>query len=149
MEYDYKSISIYADAADNLLIIPSGYYEKYGGTKDIAIVNQLNVPYSEIELDEMLKLALEQCYSLKPDEDLKITVIEKFLNIKGYSKAVKQRRWIGLEWDYKNGYTISPTQKIQKRGYVIIEEKIIKLGHENTSGELAKAVIEAMQLSTP
>lgn len=150
MQYQYRTVHIYADIKDNLIIVPTARSEKWGGaTMEIDLITQLNLPYSDEELEEALKKALEQCHSKAPNDDLKITVMETFLNVKGYSKAVKDKKLINFNWRIDEGYKITPTQKIPKKGYVHLKDKEIMLGQDLKTGELARAVKEAISISTP
>ena len=148
MEFLYKNVSIYADTSDNLIIIPTGNSEKWGGAVDIDLAFQLNSPYTDEELEESINKALVQCFSLKPNEDIKETVIERFLKIKGYSKAVKERRFVSLFWNVNEGYIITPTKKVPRQGYVHINDKSFRLGLKPQMGEIGLAIREAMKLST-
>lgn len=147
MRITFKTVSVYADEKDNLLALPAGESEKYG-LKDLDIVFQLNSPYNDSQLEQFLIGAINKSYSQKADDILRPTVLEKYLGVKGYAKAVKSRRLVGFDWFLDSGYVVMPTNKIPKQGFVHQEDKAIKLGKETKSGELARAFREAMQLST-
>ncbi|RCX07643.1 hypothetical protein DFR58_1503 [Anaerobacterium chartisolvens] len=149
MVYDYKCVSVYADPNNNLIIIPNGQSQKWGGaTAEIDIVNEILVPYSDDDLEKALINAMELCYSKDPDADGDISPIAKHLKVKGYSKAVKNKRYICFRWDIDDGYYLIPTEKVPKRGYVHQEDKIIMLGKNIEYGKLAQAVKEALNLAT-
>lgn len=148
MEYPYKCVQIYVDVKNNLYIAPTSRSEKWGGAiMEIDLISQLNSPYSDYELEEVILKAMEFCYTKDPDDNLKSTAIEKFFNIKGYSRAVKDKRLITFEWSNNIGFTVTPTCKIQKKGYVNIEDKIFLLGHNLERDALANAVRESITLS--
>ena len=76
-----------------------------------------------------------------------MTAIEKILGIKGYSKAVKNKKLVLVDWDIDEGYTVTPTEKIPRRGYVHLIELAKKLPLDCSKNRLAEAVIEAFHLS--
>ena len=47
------------------------------------------------------------------------------MNIKEFSKAVKDKKLIIFGWDCDEGYYVVLTQKVPKQGFVHIEEKKI------------------------
>jgi hypothetical protein len=150
MEYTYKSASVYADIKENVWIIPSGANERWGGTSDIDIVHYLGSPYSNYELGTTLMTALAECYSKKPDLDSKSTVIERFLHIKGYAKAVIDKKFFSVEWKAKEGYKVIPTRQEHKpkKGFLYMNDRIIRIKQEPSPEELAEAVREAIRIST-
>jgi len=148
MKYRYRYVSIYADSSDNLIIIPTGVQEKWGGAVDIDLAVQLNSPYSDEELEKVVFTAFDKCFSITPDEQIKETAIEKFLNVKGYSKAVKDRRFISFFWNDDEGYIITPTQKVPRQGYCHLNDKAFRLGMTPKSNEIAKAIREAVLISS-
>lgn len=149
MEYLYKDVLIYADPNDNLIILPTGDSPKRGVTVGLDLVFQILSPYSDVELENVIYQTLDLCFSMIPNDDDKSTPIEKFLKIKEYSKAVKGRRFISLSWNVDEGYIITPTKKVPRQGYCFIEDRAIRLGMNPNEGEIARAIREAMKLSTP
>ncbi|WP_033166103.1 hypothetical protein [Clostridium sp. KNHs205] len=150
MEYLYRNLSIYADPNDNLIIFPTGESPKReGATVILNLPIQLLYPYTDEELEKSIYKAMDLCFSIIPDDEDKTTPIEKFLNIKGYSRAVKERRLIFFFWNVDEGYIITPSQKIPRQGYSSIDEKEFRLGMNPKEEEIAKAIREAMKLSTP
>ncbi len=147
MNYLYRDLSIYADPDDNLIIIPTGHSPKRGGLIELNLPVQLLSPYSDIELEKVINQTLDRCFSIIPEDD-KMTPIEKFLSIKGYSRAVKERRFISFFWNVDEGYRITPTKKESRQGYCSMIDKAIRLGLNPKEGEIAKAIREAMKLST-
>lgn len=147
MKVTYKTVLVYVDEKDNIIAIPTGESDKYG-LMGLDIVFELNLPYSDEQLEVFLKGVMDKCYSKKADDSAELSTLEKFLKIKGFAKAVKCRRLINFDWFKESGYAIVPTNKKPKQGYVHMEDKIIKLGKEPNEGELSKAFKEAMKLST-
>ena len=148
MMHGFKRISIYADESDNLLMIPTGYHKQYGAV-DIGIVNALNAPYSDEQLEQLVVYTFSQCYSLKPSEYLQRDFpLAKYLGVKRYSKSVQGRRLLGIDWSIKSGYTITPTKNNGNGGFTGIGEKI-HLVSDYQAGELANAIGKAMVISKP
>lgn len=146
MDYLFRSIIIYVDPKDNLIIIPTGYSEKTY-TIGIDLVSQLDAPYNDEEIEHAIKTAYDQCFTKKPDENIKETPIERFLKVKGYKKAVKDKKVINFFWNVDEGYTITPTKMIPKQGYAHMIDRAFRLGHNPQKGEIAKAIREAMKIS--
>jgi len=95
-----------------------------------------------------LEKGFNLCYSKKTDSDFpKVTALEKYLNIKGYAKAVVDKKVVSLHWNNDEGYMVTPTTKIPKKGYVKQKENAINLGRKLKSYELAEALQTAMNLS--
>lgn len=148
---EYRVVFIYADARDNLFIVPTGEAKRlYGGTMEIELIKHLPYPYRDEEVEEALVEAMKLCFTKDPDDAPGYrTAIEKYLNIKGYAKAVKDKKLIEFHWDIDDGYSVIPSQKIPKQGYIDLTDKTIWLGKEIKKGELARALKEAMEISTP
>jgi hypothetical protein len=147
MQYDYRCVNVYADPKDNLIVIPTSKSKKWGGvTTEIDIVYQITVPYTDDELEKTLMNVMELCFTKNPDDD-NISPIAKYLNVKSYSTAVKNRRYICFRWDIDDGYYIIPTKKIPREGYSHQQDKIIMLGKNIEQGKLAEAVKEALSQS--
>lgn len=148
MNETYKLIHIYVDKLGNLLIIPTGKSQKYfGAIKELSIVNQLNKPFLENDLYIELVKTLDQCFSEEPDDTTNLSALEKFLDIKGYSKATKNRKLIILQWNNKEGYYITPTKKVPREGFTHLEDKTIMLGDSLECNGLLSAVTKAIELS--
>ena len=118
MNINYRYVQVYVDKNDNLLVIPTGKSKKIkNAIICIDIVNQLLIPYTDEELENILRLAFSQCYSKEPDDTTNVSSLERYLKIRGYSKAVKNRKLILCEWDSDDEYYIITTKKPQK-GFV-------------------------------
>lgn len=141
-------VNIYFDKNKNLIVIPTGESENYGrAIMELDIVYQLNIPYSDEQLVRILKESLSKCFSEKPFNDIKQSALERYLNINGYSRAVKGLNLVVLGWDDEQGYYVTPTNKIPKQGFVSIEDKIISLGMNLDDQILAKAMKEAFRIA--
>jgi hypothetical protein len=132
----------------NLIIIPTGRSEKWGGALDLDLPIRLDFPYNDDDLENEIYYAFEQCFSLIPDENAKETVLEKALNIKGYSKAARDRRFISAFWNVDEGYIVTPTQKVPRQGYCHLTEKAFELGSNPKKREIATAIRAAISIST-
>ncbi|EKD94630.1 MAG: hypothetical protein ACD_26C00004G0001 [uncultured bacterium] len=133
----YRVVFVYVDKKDNLLIIPTGESEKYG-TMGLDLFYQLDSPYSNDELEKTLHEALDMCCSKKPQDDTTESSIERHLKVKGFSKAVKDKKLVSVNWNIDDGFYVTPTQKIPKKGYVHMNDII--LGKELEYGALTKAL---------
>ncbi len=149
MEYLYKILFIYADPNDNLIILPTGTSPKRGTTVGLDLPFQLFNPYTDEELEKEVHQAMDCCFCIIPEDNDRVTPLEKLLKIKGYSRAVKERRFISFFWNVDEGYIITPSQKTPRQGYNSIKGKEIRLGLNPKEGEIAKAIREAMKLSSP
>jgi hypothetical protein len=154
LNHTFKMVSIYIDYTGNIILIPTTRAEKKGviggAIADIDIAHQLNTPYTNEELETELMKALAECYSKEADMQSKTTVIEKLLNIKGWEKAVNDKKLVDLTWTEEGGYEVTPTRKEHKpkRGYTYLSTQAIKLGKQVAPGGLAKAVATAIEIST-
>jgi hypothetical protein len=146
MEIDYRSVSIYVDSTNNFLIVPTGSSLKWG-IIEIGIINELKQPYSDQEMEEELVESMKQCHSKPPEELSSISMIEQYLGIKGYERATKGRKLIIFSWNVDDGYYVTPTEKATK-GYTILNEKSIYLGHSFEKLILANAIKQALELSS-
>jgi hypothetical protein len=147
MGFNYKLVHIYSDLNQNLIFIPTGESKKWGGTLAIDSVTELKHPYSDEQLEEALNSSLDRCYSLKPDESLKESALEKYLGVKGFSKACKGKKLVLFEWLAKEGFSFTPTDKVKGEGYNHLSEQKISFGKNVNKGDLANAVKKAIELS--
>jgi hypothetical protein len=142
---EYKQVDIYVDPSKRLILIANGIIEKWGGIiANIDIVKEVEVPYSDEQIETSLEYVFQKCHSLTPVEN-EITPLEKFLGIKGYEKSIKGKKLVIYSWDSEEGYSITPTKK--QKGFVALNDKKINLGHEFIKGNLAKALREAIENS--
>jgi hypothetical protein len=151
VEYKYKTIDIFADINGSLIVIPHGRNEQTGGTINIDIVHHLTSSNNREELERTIILAFEECYSIKPNIDLKYSVVERYLGIKGYGKATKDKKLVTISWWQGKGFEIEPWKKMNKppKGhYTLIKDGVIKIGIEPKTGELAEAVRKAIDIAT-
>jgi hypothetical protein len=144
----YKNVGIYINKQNDLYMVPSGSSKILGGgTKEINIVNELNAPYTDEAIEELLFITFEQCFSKNPDELVNVTPIELYLNIKGYSSAVRNKKYINCFWNDEIGYEITPTFKVPYNGYRHQMDKKIVIGKKVKPGDLANAVKAAINKS--
>ncbi|MGM0885203.1 MAG: hypothetical protein ACQEXQ_29690 [Bacillota bacterium] len=146
-KHRYKNVGIYVSKHDDLFMIPTGSSKKHGGAVDINIVNELKSPYTDDDIEKMLLLTFNQCYTMNPDELINTTPIELHFNIKGWSNAVRDKKLISCFWNDEIGYKITPTNKIPYKGYQHQEDATIVLGKKVKPGDLANAVKKAIEKS--
>lgn len=150
MCYLFKNVSIYIDIENNLYIIPYGTIKNYKGSTNanaqLDIVIYLKYPYTDYELEEAVIKALDLCHSKEPNID-GVTPLEKFLNVKGYERSVKNKRLVGLRWLQDEGFKITPTQKVPRKGHSHLNDRVIVLGKSLKEGELSKAINKAIDMS--
>jgi len=146
MKHDYKSIQIYVDPAQNLISIPIGESKKWG-IISIDSVSELKSPYSDEQMEQELINSLNRCYSLPVNDDLKFSALEKHFGVKDFSKACQGRKLVDLSWNTKDGYYITPTNKVKGKGYLHMEDQRISIGKSFNKGDLANAVKKAIELS--
>ena len=137
-----KFVAIYIDQNENILSIPSGR-SKDGYIKNINLVNELKYPYSDDELESLLIKSLEQCFTLETEDD-EVTVLEKYLGIKGEQKANKGRRLVALWYLEDSGFEVCPSKK--NRGGFAFQKGLV-LGETIEKGELAIAFKKMLELS--
>jgi hypothetical protein len=145
-KHRYRSVGIYVSKHEDLFMVPTGFSKKIGGAVDINIVNELKFPYKNDALEEMLLLTFNQCYTKNPDELINTTPIEQYFKIKGWSNAVRNKKFISCFWNEETGYEIIPTSKVPYKGYQH-QEDVIVLGNKVKPGVLANAVKEAIAKS--
>ena len=146
MKHDYKSIQIYVDPDQNLISIPIGESKKWG-IISIDSVSELKSPYSDEQMEQELINSLNRCHSLPANDDLKFNALEKYFGEKNFSKACQGRKLVDLSWNAKDGYYITPTNKVKGKGYLHMEDQRTYIGKSFTKGDLAKAVKKAIELS--
>jgi hypothetical protein len=91
----------------------------------------------------------DKCYSAIPDINSKRTVIEKHLNIRGYTKATLNKKLVSIKWENEKGYSIRPSIRSKRGVYEYLPlNKHINLGFDIKKGQLAEAIKDAIELST-
>jgi hypothetical protein len=146
LRFKYKYINIYVDSGQNLICIPIGESKKWGPIS-IDSVSELKAPYSDEQLEQELTDSLNRCYSMRADDDLKVSSLEKYLGVKGFAKACQGRKIVEYRWNAKDGYYITPTNKVKGKGYLHMEDQRIFIGKSFNKGDLANAVKQAIELS--
>jgi hypothetical protein len=143
MKTEFNAVQIYIDSKNNLIIIPTALTSQRS-IKEINLVNVLNSPYTDEQLEAALMKSMKQCHSIKPDESSDESIIEKHLGINGYTKAIKNLRFVSFSWIKDEGYLIGPSVK-SRGGFTGF--KRINLGNTLEKGQLAKAFKEALEES--
>jgi len=143
---DHKHVTIYADKDNNLIVNANGIIDKWGGIiAGIDVIESLNAPFKDSEVERLLFSMMDKCCSLTPEEG-GASPIEKYLGVKGYAKAVKGKKLINFTWRINEGYTVTPTKR-EKKGFVHLDEKKLLLGENIVDGALAKALKRAIEES--
>ncbi|GGF98772.1 hypothetical protein GCM10010912_49390 [Paenibacillus albidus] len=99
-------------------MVPTGSSKKFGGAVDINIVNELKSPYTNDAIED----------------------------IKGWSNAVRNKKFISCYWNDDIGYGITPTNKVTYKGYQHQGDAIV-LGNKVKPGELANSAKRAIEKS--
>lgn len=119
LAYTFKTISVYVDKKENLIIVPTGIWVPRKTVIDIDRIVELKFPYTKEEIEEALKAGFASCYSQKVEEEFpKQSAIERYLKVKSYGHAVKGRKLVSCRWTPEGGYEMTPTHKIPRRGFV-------------------------------
>jgi hypothetical protein len=145
-------VTVYADPSGNLYIIANSLKEMRGviggAIAEMDDVIYLPFPYQDEKLENALYDAFERCHTREPKWVDGLTPMEQYLNVKGYAKAVKNKRCILINWSVDRGYSVIPTKKIPKQGYIHQNEIELHLGRTVSKGDFAIAVNKALTLST-
>lgn len=148
MKFDFKNVTVYIDKSEDILIVPCGIWPAHNITAEISNIVELKHPYTLEQLQFALEEGLQLCYSQNVDSDFpKVTSLEKYLNVKGYKKAIKNKKVVSLFWNKEDGYQVTPTTYADKKGFVHQEENTIILGAKPASLGIAEAVVKAITLS--
>ena len=144
----YKVIGIYFTTKEDLILIPSGISEKWGGaTVELELYHRLEKGFTAEQLDKEIYRTFAEFNIQKPNDVLKPSALEKYLNIKGYSKAIKGMKFVNASWNSADGYYVLPTVNKGKNGFNYMDDKKIILGKNVKPGDLAEAVIRAIEIS--
>lgn len=146
VKFNHRTVMVYIDEKNNLIANPTGESERYGLT-GLDIVHELNAPYSDDQLGCFLRKAMSKCYSQKADDMAGLGPLEKHLEVTSFAKAVKRRRLVNFCWHTGSGYTLIPTEKRPRQGFVHLDGKAISVEAGAGNGELGLAFREAMKLS--
>jgi len=122
----YRYLSVYVEVNGGLIIVSNGR-SKILGIVEIDYINRLEPGYTNQELLDKLNDSFQKCYSMKAQDNLsKETVLGRYLGFKTYSRAVKGLKLVVVNWRYKEGYEIIPTEKKKGHGYRHLDEYKIK-----------------------
>lgn len=138
-ELDFRSISIYVDAKENLIGIPCGRSEKYGAA-DIDVVLRLKAPYTDERLEQYVEEVMDACYTKVHNDQSDYSAIEKYRKIKGFVQATKDLTLITVVKTPTGGYSIMPTFNDFERGPLVIEDDEVLLPCPYHKGEMAAAI---------
>jgi len=140
----YKCLSVYVDVNGKLIIVSNGRSKKLG-IVEINYINTLAPGYTDEELLELLHDSFKKCYSIKGKDDVsKETVMGQYMGFKTYSRAVKGLKLVAIDWRYKEGYEVIPTEKKKGHGYTHQDELKIQA----TKTTLVKAVRSGIELAS-
>ncbi|WP_157721779.1 hypothetical protein [Tumebacillus avium] len=145
---DFKMVSLYSASNGDLYILPRGISKKWGGAIiDLELPHFLESGYTDQMLESDVKQVVDDWNVMEPSEELKPSVIEKVVKVKGYVKAVKNMKYVSLEWNVEEGYTVIPTINSGKNGFDHLEDESISCGINLGAGALAQAIRTAIALS--
>ncbi len=129
MEYQYSEISCYYIRGKVLILIPKGELLPFGGGIDIEPILEIKFPFDKTELEQKIKECFSFCWSKTINGIPKgQSIIEKYLNIKGYKKIVQQYDFCILKYDKSENlyYLMKSSKDANYRGYSGME--IIEMG---------------------
>ncbi|ASS74136.1 hypothetical protein CIG75_03450 [Tumebacillus algifaecis] len=144
---DFKTISVYVTAQEEVLIIPFGTSKKlWGGAYNLDIVHVLAAGFSDEKLEAKAFQALDEWNSIEPDDSSSRSVLEKHLNVSSFAEAIREMKLVDVGWTPTDGYYVVPTKNEGPSGFVHLEQKI-HLGEDLAPGQLATAIRTAIQHS--
>ena len=129
MKYKYNEISCYYKTGESLILIPKGELLSMGGGVDIEPVFEIKPPFVKDELGQKINECFSYCWSKKINEIPKgPSIIEQYLNIKGYKKIVEKYDFCLLRYDKieKVYYLMKSGKDKNFRGYSGME--IVEMG---------------------
>ncbi|HEX7713593.1 MAG TPA: hypothetical protein VF531_06195 [Bacillota bacterium] len=136
---DYKTVEIYADFKDNLIVIPSG--------ATVDSVQELHHPYNDAQLVALLTMALaKSTYHEGWDQRLE-NILEQYLGVAEPAEAIRGRRLVFFSWSRRGGYSVTPTKALG--GLNVYELPGISLGKRISGHMLVHAVKQALKTATP
>lgn len=136
---DYKTVEIYADFKDNLIVIPSG--------ATIDSVRELRYPYNDVQLAAALTTALSESRYHEGWEPRFENILEQYLGIAEPAEAIRGRRLVFFSWSRRGGYRVTPTKALG--GLNVYELPGIALGKRISRHTLVHAVKQALKTATP
>jgi len=146
-KYNYKIVSLYVDKNNVLYVIPNGLILKNNMDAEIDILNILEPPYSDSAIEGLVLEAFNQCYTKIKEDFNTIGPLEKHFGVKSWTTATRNLKYMLVEWEKDEGYSVNPFKKVKGGSYDCIN-KIKVLGHNLKEGELAVAIKQAIEEST-
>ena len=146
--YNYCLVSFYSSENGTLYTIPKGLHLETNLDVEIDILNILEPPYSDNDVESFILKAFDQCYTKKRENLNSVGSLAKYFGVKRYSTAVRRLKFLSVEWDKERGYSVTPTHKIPGEGYTHLVDKEKVLGFEPKPGEIAAALRQAIEEST-
>jgi hypothetical protein len=148
MENNFKDLKVYVTSNEDLYIFSCGENEKYGGTMSIDAVTELKIPYADSAIEDTIHMAFNKCFSKKPDYG-RVSVVERYFGIRGFKKATANMKLVTVIWNKDKGYRVVASQKESiKGGYIPLLKQEINLGKEIKTGDIARAIKEAIKISS-
>lgn len=146
MKATFKNISVFFDKDHNLIGV--SFNKKMVEQKK---VTSFSLTGDEGALVEFLLETLGNCTRFLPRlfSSNKGSVLEEYLGVNSWNKAVVGRGCVFVRWVKDRGYRISPTLKNpkMKNAFTEIRESVIDLPEHVSSAELAEAFLKAMAIS--
>lgn len=147
---EHRYCSVYIDADETLYSIPCGWNQQLQSSVSIDILDILPKPYNNNILEDFLLESMGKCYSIEKEDYKSIGALEKHLNVKKWTTAVKGKKLVTFFWNYTEGYQIvSHSVKGPRDGYTPMFDKRIVLGFEPNKGEISEAFLKALSESCP
>ena len=131
MEYQYNQISCFYSKGERILLIPKGELLPFGGGIDIDPVFEVKAPFDKQELEQKMNECFSLCWSKIVNGIPKgPSIIEKYLNIKGFKKIVQEFEYFDLTYNkVEKKYSLMKSFKAANyKSYSGME--IIELGSE-------------------
>lgn len=98
MNYLYNEISCYYVKNEVLLLLPSGEQLPYGGGVETEPVFEIKAPFEIQQLEQKINECFSLCWVKTVNGFPKQSVIEKYVNVKGYRKIVKRFNLFHLKY---------------------------------------------------
>jgi len=145
--FKYGYVSLYVDKNNFLYAIPSGENKKLNINATIDILEILESPYTDDDIECFVYGMLELCYT-KENEDINAPhPLENHFNAKKWKIATNNLKYINVNWEVNEGYEVRASKKEKDGSYSGINKQQL-LGFNPQPGELARAIKQAIEDST-